>query len=230
MSCALNLDHLTTAFSSGRLNGRASAIDFEVQPIGELCIGSGAVVATDPLVVPDQRPFLQTVPNGRFPVDLAIARFDNEDERIAFARVTFNAGPTVAWQMAVTAEQDPAAIHPPGHLGYSVDSGTACFMDARAGELLARRMHADQQFFNAILGGMEHTYRHTRSWVAFRPSADHEVNCLCFSSGFGDGSYPSFFGFDANGQVTTLVTDFGVLAGRGDPIAPSERRTWWQKA
>jgi hypothetical protein len=31
------------------------------------------------------------------------------------------------------------------------------------------------------------------------------------SSGWGDGSYPSFWGYDAGGQRVALVTDFGVL-------------------
>jgi hypothetical protein len=34
---------------------------------------------------------------------------------------------------------------------------------------------------------------------------------IAFSSGWGDGSYPSFWGYDADSQPVALVTDFGVL-------------------
>ena len=32
-----------------------------------------------------------------------------------------------------------------------------------------------------------------------------------FSSGYGDGAYPSYFGFDEDGKPCVLVTDFLVL-------------------
>ena len=38
-----------------------------------------------------------------------------------------------------------------------------------------------------------------------------EANCVAFSSGFGDATYPTVAGFDVNGEITTLVTDFIVF-------------------
>jgi hypothetical protein len=32
-----------------------------------------------------------------------------------------------------------------------------------------------------------------------------------FQSGYGDGSYPSYWGLDKNGEVLSLVIDFLVL-------------------
>ena len=37
------------------------------------------------------------------------------------------------------------------------------------------------------------------------------VNIIAFSSGWGDGCYPSYWGYDAADQRVALVTDFGVL-------------------
>jgi hypothetical protein len=36
-------------------------------------------------------------------------------------------------------------------------------------------------------------------------------NLIAFSSGWGDGGYPSFFGYDSHDHLACLVTDFGVL-------------------
>ena len=38
-------------------------------------------------------------------------------------------------------------------------------------------------------------------------------NLIAFSSGWGDGSYASFFGYDAHDNLVCLVTDFRVLLG-----------------
>jgi hypothetical protein len=34
---------------------------------------------------------------------------------------------------------------------------------------------------------------------------------ISFSSGFGDGFYPSYMAFDEDGRMVALVTDFGVV-------------------
>jgi hypothetical protein len=36
-------------------------------------------------------------------------------------------------------------------------------------------------------------------------------NLIAFSSGWGDGCYASFFGYDAHDKLVGLVTDFQVL-------------------
>jgi hypothetical protein len=38
------------------------------------------------------------------------------------------------------------------------------------------------------------------------------ANLIAFSSGLGDGVYPSFGGIDASGMVSVVVTDFFVIA------------------
>ena len=37
------------------------------------------------------------------------------------------------------------------------------------------------------------------------------LNLIAFSSGWGDGCYPSYWGLDAQGQATCLLTDFRVI-------------------
>jgi hypothetical protein len=38
-------------------------------------------------------------------------------------------------------------------------------------------------------------------------------NLIAFSSGWGDGAYPSYFGYDAKNRLASVVTDFHVLIG-----------------
>ncbi|WML52275.1 DUF4241 domain-containing protein [Neobacillus sp. PS3-12] len=50
------------------------------------------------------------------------------------------------------------------------------------------------------------TYKDTRSWLV--TTIKEKASISMFSSGWGDGSYPSFWGLDENGDVICLVTDF----------------------
>ncbi len=37
------------------------------------------------------------------------------------------------------------------------------------------------------------------------------ANIIAFSSGWGDGCYASYWGYDADGKIACLITDFGVF-------------------
>ena len=213
MAYAPNPRHVEIAFSSLSLSQYGKPVEFQCREIGHLLVTSGALAASDPFVSPDRPPFTQAIPAGRYPVSVAIACFGEErDERVAFARVGLSSLPVVSWTMALTDDQSPAALEHDGYFGYGVDAGTGCFMDPVAGQLLAARMDREDEYFNAILDEMQRTYRHTRSWLDWRPSPEHAANIICFSSGWGDGLYPSFFGFSSQGQLCSLLTDFLILS------------------
>jgi hypothetical protein len=71
----LNPQQLNVAFSSGELLD----VTFQVHELGHLLITSRAIAASDPFVSPTAAPYVQAVPNGRHPVSVAVARFDNGD-------------------------------------------------------------------------------------------------------------------------------------------------------
>lgn len=215
MAYVPNQRHVEIAFSSGRLLQKGKPVEFQCREIGQLLVTSGALAASDPFVFPDPAPFTQPIPAGRYPVSVAIARFGTggeRDERVAFARVALSNLPAVSWRMALIEGQDATSLEHDGFFGYGVDAGTGCFMDPVAGRLLADRMDQDDEYCDVIIEEMEKTYRSTRSWHDWRPSPERDENIICFSSGWGDGIYPSFFGFSGEGHPCALVTDFFVLS------------------
>lgn len=214
MAYTLNQRHVEIALSSQSLLQYGKPVEFQCREIGHLLVTSGALAASDPFVSPDPPPFTQAIPAGRYPVSVAIACFGTgkkRDERVAFARVELSHTPALSWTMAMTEGQDPAALEHDGFFGYGVDAGTGCFMDPVAGRLLAAQMNQDDEYLHVIMDGMQPTYRETRSWLDWRPSPDHNANIICFSSGWGDGHYPSFFGFSSDGRLCSLLTDFLIL-------------------
>ena len=229
---AIDTQALHAAFSSGRWLEHGKPVTFSVVEAGVLQLTSGRVVAADPLVDPDAPAFDLQVPVGAYPVALAIARMENGDERIAYARLSFGDGAVRAWRMALLDGQSTAALGADEFFGYGVDAGTGCFMDRDAAERLARRFDEDEAASEALIEAMEANCRSTRSWATYRPSETHAANVVCFSSGWGDGSYPSFFGLDEAGRPVALVTDFcvvGAPAAAESAPAPAPKRPWWKR-
>jgi uncharacterized protein DUF4241 len=214
MAYALPEKLVADAFSCGQLPHPNGPVTMKVVEIAELVVTSNSIVATDPIVISMIKPFTQRVPNGRHAVSLAIARFGT-DERIAFARVQFSKRTPVTWKMAVIDDQDPASLEHGNFFGYGVDGATGCFMDYEAGALMGQRYREEGPYFafgDLIIDAMEASYRETRQWGVVHPIEGRDENIVCFTTGYGDGAYPSFFGFAADGAVAQLVTDFRLFS------------------
>ena len=188
-------------------------VRINVKEIGGLRLVSGEVAACDPFICQDPRPFTRTVEPGTYPVRLAIAQIES-DRRIAFAGVFFSELSAVNWEMAVLPGQEVADLEPGYEFVYPVDSGTGCFGDLRAMKQMDSQMGKGDFSMN-IIRLMDQTYIHTRSWAEITPEPEGG-NVFLFSSGYGDGGYPSYFGIDAQGVACCLVTDFYIL-GKKQP-------------
>lgn len=185
---------------------------FHTQGAGDLIITSGRIAAADPFVnLTDTPPFTTPVPNGRFPVTLAVAKIGDGHYRVAFARVLFSTAPVVRWQMALIEGQNPAKLKENEIFGYPVDAGTGSFFDPAAAveakALMDRNPNAweDWQTRGEANGARIENFG---TFLLNEPFGNSNV--VMFHSGWGDGFYPSYFGYDAAGQVTVLVTDFGT--------------------
>jgi len=225
MPLALAAALLDLAYGGGSFRDRGQVVRFSTVDVGPLVLGSGAVAASDPFVEPEPAPFDRPVPAGSFPVTLALARYE-DDERVAFARVAFAPEAPARWEPAGVSGTLPGGEP---H-GYGVDAGTGCFMDPAAGPALAARMAGDEAYGDRLIAEMDASYAPTRSWLTVRPSPDRAETVVMFSSGWGDGTYPSYFGLAADGRVVALVTDFLLPLGeepdRPRPDRPG--RPWWR--
>lgn len=130
MTCAPNPEALRSAFAAERFTFDGQSVQFSVIDAGRLAVGSGRIVAGDPQAESGLDPFTQCVPDGDYPVTLAMARHDDGSERIAYARVLFTGMPVAHWYPALTAGQDARLLEPGDFFGHVVESGTACFASA----------------------------------------------------------------------------------------------------
>ncbi|MDQ8023147.1 MAG: DUF4241 domain-containing protein [Moraxellaceae bacterium] len=183
---------------------------FRSQAVGELYLPSGRLVACDPLVSCGDA-FAARVPAGRFPLQLAIAR-NGDDERVALAKIVFAEGPIASWELAVTPAQDVSTLKPGEFFGYGVDSGTGGFMDADALTAFeAERERGGEKFDQQLFDALDKTYRHTWSWHLHQTTGG---TVAMFSSGYGDGAYPTYRGYDKAGKLVAVITDFMIVPWR----------------
>ncbi len=192
---------------------RVERVPFRLVQAGGLKLPSGQVCATDPFIaLADAKPFTQAVPAGTFPVRLAVADFPSGGTRVAFARVDFSEARVVRWAMAVVAGQDIATLKADEIFGYGVDAGTGSFFDPVAGRAAAELLKADEDAWETWQTDGETNGPKVigpYSFLLDLPLGD--ANAIMFHSGWGDGFYASWFGYDASGNVAALVTDFATI-------------------
>jgi hypothetical protein len=179
--------------------------------IGDLHISSGEVIACDPFTSPDVEPFTVVVTPGTYPLILSVANYEDEDQRVAGAMLRISNEKAMAWQMALQTGQGLEELEADEIFGHDVDSGTSCMMDADAAQSLMEKMEADESYFETIIREMDKTYVDTWSWANISMNEETKANMIAFSSGMGDGLYASYFGFDASGNVVSLITDFALF-------------------
>jgi hypothetical protein len=174
--------------------------------IGKIKIASGLIIACDPMHIDEYGiPFTQIFPNGDFPVQLSIAKV-NAEETIAFARISFSEEPVAKWEFALQKGQLPI---PPGgekmH-GYSVDAGVGIFIDKDASKALGQEHVTNMD--TGIYKEMDKHRHYDWRYTMYNFGAH---NLAAFSTGFGDGYFVTYIGFDANGTPCRLLTDFNVI-------------------
>ncbi len=177
----------------------------EIEDLGMLNLPTGKIVANDPLTAYEDQPFKATVAAGVYPVYVYVHNID-DDKRVAFAEIRFNENEPVSFEAALAeneSEEELQKLDDEQFFGYGVDSGTGGFMD----EATYKILDSLEDAFEELDDELENSYVDTYSTanVTF-PETDN--NIVAFSSGFGDGAYPSFWGFDEAGQRCCLITDF----------------------
>lgn len=216
---------LTGAFEPGfeGEGDEGAAYPVRVVRLGTVRLSSGQVILADPFMMSTHdRPLTIRFAPGDYPVDLAVADTGAGGQRIALARLLISSRPPVRWEMARTEGQDPATLKTGEQFGYGVDAGTGAFVDAAVPGWLARTYPpADPQSYMAVVeawqtrGEAEGPRRGIPyGFVLVEPLGPG--GAAMFSSGWGDGFYASWVGYDGQGQPAVVVTDFQVIKAVAD--------------
>ncbi|MGJ7603296.1 DUF4241 domain-containing protein [Variovorax sp. LT1R20] len=220
----LDIDNLRTIF----LDDEALRVrHLQRQPCGMLHITSGRIVACDPLVQPERAPFIRSV-SGRGAFAAEVLQHEGR-HALAVLWLHERGGLQPAdlhWEPALLGGQSQDELGDDEFYGYPVDAGVGCFMDAECAAAIAEREARE----SANPGYVSYYDDVLDTELGVKDMADHYPlgegsanNVLIFSSGWGDGSYPSFWALDASGEPVALVTDFMTMEG-GDARSEDEKR------
>jgi hypothetical protein len=189
----------------GRVFVAGGPATLSVSRADDLVLPSGRLIAADAFYL-DSPPFLTPLSPGRLPVMLLEVSMPGSGRSVAAAMVRDGRSEPVTWKPAQVA--GGSGIDPGKPFTYGVDSGTGSFAGAEISGLLTRLTESQvEAVFDRIQKGLQAT--EVATTVTLDPITG--ANVVVFASGFGDGAYASWFGFDAAGRPVALLTSFDLV-------------------
>jgi hypothetical protein len=161
----------------------------EVRRVGTLSVTSGVLVVGDlGYSAYYVSPLGQRIPAGQYPVEVAVAF-----KCVAGLRVIISNQPVVTWHAAKMGDGGNSA---------GVDAGNVAITDTSA-VLTVNGRHVERTFekFGESAG-----FANAQMLSLANPN-----DAVISNSGFGDGSYPVYWGADASGKPAVLLIDFFLL-------------------
>ncbi|HIS46147.1 MAG TPA: DUF4241 domain-containing protein [Candidatus Scybalocola faecigallinarum] len=214
--CKNDLDAYFTEKKIG--NAQVDTLD-----IGTVHFPTGTILACDPLVeLGEALPFIQTVPAGTYPVTICVVPSETYGDRYACVKVAISDNKPVRYEMGmVGAENLDEELQEDEFFGFFVDAGMGCIADLKAQEAFKayweQREMEDESIdpYNDLFCDLleENFQAHPQyqrdggDWLNWTvPGTD--CNIPIFASGWGDGVYPCYFGYDAEGNVCGMYIRF----------------------
>ena len=201
------------AFQDGATisDAQGALATMRVLALGDLVAPTGRIIACDPLTALEPTAFAQHVAPGSYPVFASVAALVNGDQRVACVMLRLREATVTRWEMARMEGQESVTLDEGEFFGYAVDAGVGCFMDARAAVALDARYESDESYDEALINAMEAS--RANGWEHANVTLDNAsgVNLIMVESGWGDGVYASYWGYDAHDAPVCVVTDFSVL-------------------
>ena len=205
-----HLDNLSKLFSKNFVENP----NLETFEAPNIHLSSGKIVACDPLITKDMLPFRQKFPSGDFPVHI---HKEKESNCVAYVEIVFSEKTVEKWEMATIEGQETAQLAEGEIFGYPVESGMGCFMDFVAQDCLS---HLENRLFHrkgADFMGIYEEFFHDHffdengaidQFASLKPDENHPDNIIAFETGYGEGFYATYIGFDAENNPVKILTEF----------------------
>ena len=216
LACKTDLDaHFTEKVIGNR--------EVDVLDIGAVHFPSGTIFACDPLVeLEDTPPFIQTIPAGTYPVKICVVPSEKYGDRYACVKVEVSQEKPVRYELGMTGSEElDAAIGDDDYFGFGVDAGMGCVADIQTQAAFkaywTKRLEEtpDIDPYNDLFCDLleENAKAHPKyqgdcgDWLNWTVP-DTDCNLPIFASGWGDGYYPVYFGYDTKGEVCAVYVRF----------------------
>lgn len=211
---------LDSYFSAKKLYG----IEIDQFTIGKINLPTGEIIVCDPLAsLCEETPALNMqVPTGVYDVEVAVVKATKDDNnRYAAVRLKFNKKKAARYENAMIGDEDLSDLEEGDIIGFNVDTGLACICDVAAKEPFCANevewydKHPDSDFYDDCLEEMfEDSYKQYPNYqrdegdYIFFEIPNTDLSIPMFRTGFGDGAYPIYWGFDKDEKICELIIQF----------------------
>lgn len=220
LACKIDLD---TYFTEKVIGNRT----VDTLDIGTVRFPTGAVFASDPLVeLEDARPYLQTIPAGTYPVQICVVPSEEYGDRYACVKVVVSDQKPVRYELGMVGNEElDEELEDGEFFGFGVDAGMGCIADIQTQDAFrtywGKRLKEDEDIdpYNDLFCDLleDNAKAHPKyqreggDWLNWTvPGTDCDLPI--FASGWGDGVYPAYFGYDVQGKVCGVYVHFIDIA------------------
>lgn len=192
--------------------------------IGNIHLPTGKIIASDPFFTHSIKPFSRPVNPGTYPVKIYITEIEPEHYRIAFAKIKFQPETATNWILAVSDDMkidELLNLKDGEYFGFPVDAGLGCFLDEKTNVSYLSKMdkfyneNPDMNYYDDLLASEFDKYssgnkysRDLGDWNNHILNDTSDLNVIMFASGWGDGYYPTYWGYNDKKETVELTIDF----------------------
>ena len=214
---------LNTYFESSEIAGK----ELSIMNIGACDLPSGKILVRDPLVYlgnKEEEPYFQTVPSGSYNTEICVIKPNNYDcARYAAVRLCFSEERPVKFYEALIGNENIEEYNSENsvYFGFNVDAGLGCICDSVTHKLFCDWLEKWNEenpdsneyddYFSDLFAANYKVHpefqREGGDWLNWKiPGTEYHIPI--FQSGFGDGTYPVYFGIDKENNICQLVIQF----------------------
>ncbi|MDR0558824.1 MAG: DUF4241 domain-containing protein [Prevotellaceae bacterium] len=191
--------------------------------MGNVYFPTGNIMVLDPLVgvTRGEIPFFTKVPTGVFPLTTAVVEIDKNFFRYAAVKVSFNDNRAEYLTEALHGNEDIDNLADDSFFGFAVDAGLGTIIDVKTRDAYCdfiekwENENPDGNTYDDLFAKeFEKNYRENPEyqrkggdWINYKiPGTDLAIPM--FQSGWGDGIYPVYFGYDRNNNICQILIEF----------------------
>lgn len=190
---------------------------------GKASFPTGAILARDPLVYladEDNEPYMFNVPAGDY--DVIVSAVEDDGRYFyAAAKIDITDKKAVRYEEALVGIENLEDFKIGEYFGFNVDAGLGCLTDVKVAAAYKafedKNIEANPDFniHDDCLG--EVFAESAKKYPEFqREGGDYinwtipgtDYNLVMVQSGFGDGAYPVYYGYDENEEIACVVMQF----------------------
>lgn len=211
--------HYARLFESHERNG----VKLHIINMGKATFPSGDVLVRDPLawLNENEEPYLQRVPTGVFDIETLVAEVEDGHYRYVASRIKFNEKTVTEYREALKGDECLDDVDENSFFGFYVDAGLATIVDVKTRDAYCQfrekwyAQNPEGEIYNDFFAlkfkeNAEKNPKYQRAdgdWINFEiPNSNLSIPMI--QSGWGDGIYPVYFGYDENDNVCEIVVEY----------------------